>query len=85
MIWDGALGVVNETIFEDNVKGWSGDHCVDERFVPGVLFSDRKLDHDKPWIGDIAPTILTLFGVKPPPHMDGKPLINATTGEGGVS
>jgi predicted AlkP superfamily phosphohydrolase/phosphomutase len=73
--WDGAMGVVNETIFEDNVKGWSGDHCVDQSFVPGVLFCDRPLSADDPWIGDLAPTILKIFGVPIPPHVDGKPLI----------
>jgi arylsulfatase A-like enzyme len=25
---------------------------------------------------DIAPTVLELFGLKPPAHMDGKPLID---------
>ena len=83
--WDGAMGVVDETIFEDNVKGWSGDHCVDERFVPGVLFSDRKLAVDTPWIGDLAPTILTLFGVKLPPHLDGKSLVAPPGAEGGAA
>ncbi len=72
--WDGALGVANDTIFEDNVKGWSGDHCVDAGFVPGVLFSNLELKEENPWIGDIAPTILKLFGVPAPGHMDGKPL-----------
>lgn len=75
MSWGGAMGEVSEKIFEDNIKGWSGDHCVDPKFVPGVLFSDQKLDCDDPWIGDVAPTVLTLFGVPVPEHMDGKPLI----------
>jgi predicted AlkP superfamily phosphohydrolase/phosphomutase len=73
--WGGAMGEVTEEVFEDNVKGWSGDHCVDPRFVPGVLFSNMKLDDDDPWIGDIAPTILNLFGVSAPGHIDGKSLI----------
>ena len=25
---------------------------------------------------DIAPTVLQLFGIKPPPHMDGKPIFS---------
>jgi predicted AlkP superfamily phosphohydrolase/phosphomutase len=79
--WGGAMGEVSEQIFEDNVKGWSGDHCVDRSFVPGVLFSTEKLDRDDPWIGDIAPTILTLFGVTPPAHMDGKSLISGSEKE----
>jgi len=74
--WGGALGEVGEDIFEDNVKGWSGDHCVDERFVPGVLFSNLKLK-DEPWIGDLAPTILELFGIKPPGYLDGRSLLKA--------
>ena len=31
-------------MFEDNTKAWSGDHCVDPLLVPGVLFSNRKID-----------------------------------------
>jgi predicted AlkP superfamily phosphohydrolase/phosphomutase len=75
--WGGAMGEVTENIFEDNVKGWSGDHCVDSKFVPGVLFSNMKLDDDDPWIGDLAPTVLTLFGVTALGHMDGKSLVAA--------
>ncbi len=75
--WGGALGEVTEEVFEDNVKSWSGDHCMDESFVPGVLFSNRELD-DNPWIGDIAPTILSLFGITPPPHMDGRSLLQGS-------
>ena len=37
--WDCATGMVSGPIFEDNTKAWSGDHCVDPRLVPGVLFS----------------------------------------------
>ncbi len=33
--WDCASGVVAGHVFEDNVKAWSGDHCVDPREVPG--------------------------------------------------
>src|SRR5581483_72905 len=35
--WDSVMGKVSDQIFEDNVKAWSGDHCVDPRLVPGVL------------------------------------------------
>ncbi|MFN8177699.1 MAG: alkaline phosphatase family protein [bacterium] len=84
--WDCATGVVAEGVFEDNVKAWSGDHCVDPRLVPGVLFSNRNLDVDDPALIDIAPTTLTLFGVKPPPHMEGKPLFDlAKFARGGAS
>jgi predicted AlkP superfamily phosphohydrolase/phosphomutase len=72
--WDGATGVVSGPVFEDNVKAWSGDHCIDPRLVPGVLFASRKIDVDDPALVDVAPTVLRLFGLDPPVHMDGKPL-----------
>ena len=42
--------------------------------VPGVLFASRKIDRADPALVDIAPTVLRLFGLDPPAHMDGKPL-----------
>lgn len=74
--WDGATGVVAGPVFEDNVKAWSGDHCIDPRLVPGVLFCDRPIDRDDPSLLDIAPTALWLFGVEPPAYMDGKVLFS---------
>jgi predicted AlkP superfamily phosphohydrolase/phosphomutase len=80
--WDGATGVVSGPVFEDNTKAWSGDHCIDPRLVPGVFFASRKIDRKDPALVDIAPTVLRLFGLEPPAHMDGKPLYEkAFTGE----
>jgi len=73
--WDAALGKATARVFEDNLKAWSGDHCVDPSLVPGVLFSNLKLDAENPGIEDLAPTALGLFGVEPPPWMEGKPVI----------
>ncbi len=70
--WDSVMGRVTSGIFDDNLKAWSGDHCIDPRLVPGVLFSNRKFDEDCPAIVDIAPTMLKLFGLEPSAHMDGK-------------
>ena len=72
--WDMATGVVAGNVFEDNTKAWSGDHCIDPRIVPGVLFCNRKIDVDDPALIDIAPTALQQFGIKPPKFMDGKVL-----------
>ena len=72
--WDCATGVVTAPVFEDNVKAWSGDHCIDPRLVPGVFFCNRTIDSEEPSLIDIAPTALKLFGIEPPSHMDGRPL-----------
>jgi predicted AlkP superfamily phosphohydrolase/phosphomutase len=73
--WNCATGEVNDQIFEDNVKSWSGDHCMNPPDVPGIFFCNRKLQADKVNIMDIGPTVLDLFGVPVPPYCDGKPLM----------
>jgi predicted AlkP superfamily phosphohydrolase/phosphomutase len=70
--WDSVMGKVTTAIFEDNLKAWSGDHCIDPRLVPGVLFSNQKIVTEKPAIVDVAPTVLKLFGLGLPGHFDGK-------------
>jgi predicted AlkP superfamily phosphohydrolase/phosphomutase len=72
--WEGAVGQVTDEVLADNTKSWSGDHCIDPRLVPGVLFSNRKIQVDDPGIMDLAPTILTLFGVEVPAYMTGEVL-----------
>jgi predicted AlkP superfamily phosphohydrolase/phosphomutase len=74
--WDSVTGKVDSTVFEDNIKAWSGDHCIDPKHVPGVFFFSRKIDGKAPSIMDVAPTVLTLFGLPVPGHMDGHPLIS---------
>jgi arylsulfatase A-like enzyme len=44
-----------------------------------VLFSNRKIAIQNPGIEDMAPTALDLFGIQPPPHMEGKSLLNSRT------
>jgi predicted AlkP superfamily phosphohydrolase/phosphomutase len=72
--WDCASGVVAGKVFEDNVKAWSADHCVDPRLVPGVLFCSHPIPAKDPSLLDLAPTVLQLFGVPPAPYMEGRPL-----------
>ncbi len=74
--WDSVTGKVNEAVFEDNIKAWSGDHCIDPGIVPGVFFCTKRINTKSPSITDIAPTVLALFGVDIPSHMDGQALID---------
>jgi predicted AlkP superfamily phosphohydrolase/phosphomutase len=75
--WEGVTGVVGGAVFEDNLKAWSGDHCIDPALVPGVFFCSRPVKVKSPAIIDIAPTVLNLFGVAVPAHMDGRTLLEA--------
>lgn len=72
--WETAIGEITETVFHDNTKAWSGDHCIDHTLVPGVLFCNRRIETENPRLMDIGPTILDMFGVTVPKNMDGKPL-----------
>lgn len=73
--WDCAKGAVRPELFEDNTKRWSGDHCVDSEIVPGVLFSNLKLDRRAAQLIDMGPTILQLFGIETPAYMTGRSLV----------
>jgi predicted AlkP superfamily phosphohydrolase/phosphomutase len=79
--WNGATGVVNDIVFEDNVKAWSGDHCIDPRLVPGVLFSNRTFTSSRPALMDMAPTVLDLFGVEKPAYMESRSIFDADIDE----
>jgi predicted AlkP superfamily phosphohydrolase/phosphomutase len=74
--WQTTLAGGGEKVIEDNRFPWSGDHCsVDPSLVPGILLSNRKLDVKGATVLDIAPTVLRLFGVDPPPEWDGRSLL----------
>ncbi len=72
--WETAVGRTTESVFHDNTKAWSGDHCIDPSLIPGVLFCNRPIESEKCRLMDLGPTVLDLFGVPVPGHMDGKPL-----------
>lgn len=73
--WDAAIGKCGPRVFSDNLKAWSGDHMLHPDLVPGILFSNLKLDPQDANIIDLAPTTLDLFGVPKPKYMDGKSLL----------
>jgi predicted AlkP superfamily phosphohydrolase/phosphomutase len=84
--WETAIGRTTESVFHDNTKAWSGDHCIDPSLIPGVLFCNHPVAAEKPRLMDLGPTILQLFGVPIPEHMDGKALaIGDGPMSGGIS
>jgi predicted AlkP superfamily phosphohydrolase/phosphomutase len=70
--WECATGQVTETVFTDNTKSWSGDHCVDPSIVPGVLFCNRPITTESPRLVDIPASVLRLFGQPIPGYMQGE-------------
>lgn len=72
--WECATGAVTETVFSDNTRAWSGDHCVDPDIVPGVMFCNRPIGIEEPQLIDIPASVLTQFGIQPPRYMKGKDL-----------
>jgi predicted AlkP superfamily phosphohydrolase/phosphomutase len=74
--WQTTLGGGGEKVIEDNLFPWSGDHCsVDPSLVPGILLSNVRLLTGGAGVMDVAPTVLDLFGIAPPPEWDGKSLL----------
>ncbi|HEX7184217.1 MAG TPA: alkaline phosphatase family protein [Thermoanaerobaculia bacterium] len=74
--WQDSLGGIAKTIVEPNTEIWSGDHCsVYPPLVEGILFANFKLTEGGAYMGDVMPTILDLYGVKPTAKLDGRSLV----------
>jgi predicted AlkP superfamily phosphohydrolase/phosphomutase len=73
--WQTALGAAPAVLIEDNLKAWSGDHCIDPVLVPGILFSNKKIIDSDPGLIDIATTVLNEFSLSPLPAMTGKDVL----------
>jgi predicted AlkP superfamily phosphohydrolase/phosphomutase len=73
--WETILGGFPRQLVLDNTDVWSGDHCIDPQFVPGILLSSRKLDAPSPRLEDLAPTILKAFNAPIPVTMTGTALM----------
>lgn len=74
MAWQNAIGGLTPEVFSDNTKKWDGDHIVDPSHVPGVLFTNFKVENKTPHQMDIAPTVLSMLDLKVPEDMDGEVL-----------
>jgi len=70
--WDTVLGKFPHHVLSDNPDKWAGDHCMDNKLVPGVILSNRKIVHPAPALFDLAPAILSEFGLPIPSYMVGK-------------
>ncbi|HEX5132929.1 MAG TPA: alkaline phosphatase family protein [Candidatus Krumholzibacteria bacterium] len=71
---DSALGTVSRELIVPNLSRWTGDHCIDHRWVPGVLISNRRITADNPALVDVPVTIIRAFGAQPPAVMTGRDL-----------
>lgn len=60
---ESSLGELSETLFEDNLDEWSGDHGMDHETVPGVLFTDRPFGKPAISLKDLAASILGEYGI----------------------
>lgn len=73
--WKSILGGFESNTVENNLDKWTGDHCIDSRFVPAALISNKKVLKPSPDLCDIAPTILDFFGIPAGGVMTGKSLL----------
>ena len=69
--WQTVLGAVPTALVEDNTDAWRADHCIDARFVPGVLISNRRSRAPDPHLYDLTVSLLDQFGLGPGTGMIG--------------
>jgi predicted AlkP superfamily phosphohydrolase/phosphomutase len=80
---ESALGAAGDVLLEDNHHKWSGDHCMAADAVPGVLLSNRPIVSTDVGLVDIAPTLLSEFGITPPAEMVGRSFLATDGAPGG--
>ena len=83
--WQSAVGGFANSMIEDNMRKWSGDHIIDPDAVPGILFMTHGggapllpgfgRSGRNPNIVDLAPTILNYLGVPVAQSMEGTSLL----------
>jgi predicted AlkP superfamily phosphohydrolase/phosphomutase len=74
--WQSTLGGSPPGLVYPNMKKWSGDHgSFDYKATAGTFVSNRPVADGRPLhIIDIAPTVLSYFGLPIPPDIDGRPI-----------
>ena len=58
--WETGVGETGAEVLEDNTDPWIGDHCINARDVPGVLFSNRDLHLNNPSLRTLSAAIREL-------------------------
>ncbi len=76
--WATSTGYFDRAVVRDNREAWSADHCIAHDLVPGVMLSNRPILSDAPALIDMAPTILSAFGIETPSTMEGRNLFGPT-------
>jgi len=77
--WQTALGGTPRGEVVPNQDAWLADHCIDSRFVPGVLLSNRKDLANAPALADVTVSILREYGIEPPRAMAGREIFEKYT------
>ncbi|MEM1202804.1 MAG: alkaline phosphatase family protein [Acidobacteriota bacterium] len=74
--WQDTLGGVGKHIVEPNTKRWSGDHCsLFPPLVEGIFFTNTQVSDRPPYMGDIMPTLLAMYGVESDIQFDAESLM----------
>ncbi len=73
MSWQNAVGGFSKEVFFDNEKHWKADHLIDPVFVPGLVFTNFKINNpENIHQMDVAPTVLDLLDIPVPEEVDGR-------------
>jgi predicted AlkP superfamily phosphohydrolase/phosphomutase len=75
--WETVLGELTPDVVSDNTAAWSADHCADALEVPGVLFCNKAYKMGSPSLIDVAPSVLSEFGLETPSTMDGRSIFSS--------
>ena len=70
--WESPLGQFPKKVFVDNRNAWTGDHCIDNSHVPGILIANRPITLEAPALHDLTVAVLDEYGIPPLPEMIGK-------------
>ena len=72
--WESIIGGGRPDIIKDNADRWSGDHCIDPRWVPAICLCNEKIVKDHPTLHDLTASILSEFRIPIPDQMVGRPI-----------